>query len=551
MSSSEKKGKKAEVGPGEDYTHTQEKVLDSGIRIKKIYTPQDIAHLSYERDIGDPGQFPYVRGIYPEMYWKKPWTRRLYAGYGNAVETNQRFKFLLDNGQTGLSAALDLPTQFGLDSDDPLAAADVGRVGVAIDTLRDMEEIFEGIDLGKVSTSFTINATAAILLAMYVAVGEKQGVPSKNLRGTVQNDILKEYIARGQYIFPPKPSIKIAGDIIEYCIHNIPRFNSISVAGSHMHENGATSVQQVAYTFCDALAYIDEVVRRGYPVDQFAQNISFLFCSRQNMFEDICTYRAARKRWAHLMRDRLKAKDPRSHILKFAAGGGGLWMTKRQPLNNIARGMVVAMASALGGAQSVLLAAYDEPFAIPTEESARISLNIQNILIHEVGITDTVDPLAGSYFVESLTDEMDRKIVEIMDGVEKSGGIVSLIEKGDVQRLFANQAMQEEMRVQKGESVLVGVNRFVAEGEKGEEDMVFHEPDPMTRQHQIERLEKVKRERDPQAVASALAGLKEAVQNGENLMAPLIRTVKTYATLGEMVQVLKGIYGTYTAPSGI
>jgi methylmalonyl-CoA mutase, N-terminal domain len=543
--------KKAGLAPDEDYTHTQETVLDSGIRIKKLYTPQDIAHLSYEKDIGDPGQFPYVRGIYPEMYWKKPWTRRLYAGYGNATETNRRFKFLLENGQSGLSAALDLPTQIGLDSDDPLAAADVGRVGVAIDTLKDMEEIFEGIDLGKVSTSFTINATAAILLAMYVAVGEKQGVPSKNLRGTVQNDILKEYIARGQYIFPPKPSTRIVGDIIEYCIHNIPRFNSISVAGSHMHENGATSVQQVAYTFCDALAYIDEVVRRGYHVDQFAQNISFLFCSRQNMFEDICTYRAARKRWAHLMKDRLQAKDPKSYTLKFAAGGGGLWMTKRQPLNNIGRGMIVALASALGGAQSVLLAAYDEPFAIPTEDSARISLNLQNILVHEVGITDTIDPLAGSYFVESLTDEIDRKIVETMEWVEKNGGIVSLIEKGDIQRQLARQAMAEEMRVQKGESTLVGVNRFVAEEEKGEEDMVFHEPDPMTRQRQVERLAKVKKERDPRKVESALADLKKAAVEGTNLMPPLIQAVKTYATLAEMVNVFKGVWGTYSAPSGV
>jgi methylmalonyl-CoA mutase N-terminal domain/subunit len=543
--------KKAGLAPEEDYTHTEETILDSGIRIKKLYTPQDVAHLSYERDIGDPGKFPYVRGIYPEMYWKRPWTRRLYAGFGNATETNRRFKFLLEHGQTGLSAALDLPTQFGLDSDDPLAAADVGRVGVAIDTLKDMEDIFEGIDLGKISTSFTINATAAILIAMYVAVGEKQGVPSKNLRGTVQNDILKEYIARGQYIFPPKHSIKIAGDIIEFCIHNIPRFNSISVAGSHMHENGATSVQQVAYTFCDALTYIDEVVKRGYHIDQFAQNISFLFCSRQNMFEDICTYRAARRRWAYLMRDRLQAKDPRSHILKFAAGGGGLWMTKRQPLNNIARGMVVGLASALGGAQSVLLAAYDEPFAIPTEESARISLNIQNILIHEVGITDTIDPLAGSYFIESLTDEIDRKIIETMEGVEKSGGIVSLIEKGDLQRQLAQQAMQEEMRIQRGESVLVGVNRFVAEEEKGEEEMVFHEPDPMTCQRQIERLTRVKKERDPQKVSSALADLKKALLAGENLIPALIQAVKTYATLGEMVQVLKEGYGTYTAPSGV
>lgn len=543
--------KKAVMDPEDDYTHTAEVILDSGIRIKKLYTPQDIAHISYERDIGAPGQFPYVRGIYPDMYWKKPWTRRLYAGFGNATETNQRFKFLLEHGQTGLSVALDLPTQVGLDSDDPLAAADVGRVGVAIDTLKDMEEIFEGIDLGKISTSFTINATAAILLAMYVAVGEQQGVSPEKLRGTVQNDILKEYIARGQYIFPPQPSIKIAGDIIEYCIHHIPRFNSISAAGSHMHEYGATSVQQVAYTFCDALTYIDEVLRRGYQIDQFAQNISFLFCSRQNMFEDICTYRAARKRWAHIMKNQLGAKDPRSLILRFAAGGGGLWMTKRQPLNNIARATIVALASALGGAQSVLLAAYDEPFSIPTEESARISLNVQNILVHEVGLTDTIDPLGGSYFVESLTDEIDRKIVETMEWVEKGGGIVSLIEKGDIQRQLAQQAMQEEMRIQKGESVLVGVNRFVVEEEKTEEEMTFHEPDPMTRQKQNERLAKVKQERNLSRVSAALGELEKAALAGENLLPPLIQAAKTYATLGEMVQILKEIYGTYRALSGI
>ncbi len=543
--------KKAQMSQEEDQTHTRETVLDSGIRIKKLYTPQDTAHLSYEREIGDPGKFPYVRGIYPDMYWKRPWTRRLYAGFGDATETNQRFRFLLEHGQTGLSTALDLPTQMGLDSDDPLGAADVGRVGVAIDTLKDMEEVFEGIDLGKINTSFTINATAAIILAMYVAVGEKQGVSPEKLRGTVQNDILKEYMARGQYIFPPKPSLKIAGDINEYCIRHVPRFNSVSVAGSHMHEYGATSVQQVAYTFCDALAYIDEVLRRGYEIDQFAQNISFLFCSRQNMFEDICTYRAARKRWAHIMKDQLGAKDPRSYILKFAAGGGGLWMTKRQPLNNIARATVVALASALGGAQSVLLAAYDEPFAIPTEESARISLNVQNILVHEVGLTDTIDPLGGSYFIESLTDEIDKKIVETMEWVKKSGGIVSLIEKGDIQKQLAQQAMQEEMRIQKGESVLVGVNRFMVDDDKTEEEMTFHEPDPLTRQRQVDRLNQVKRERDPQKVSAGLAELKKAVLDGENLMAPLIQAVKAYATLGEMVQVLKEIYGTYRAPTGI
>ena len=533
-----------------DYTHVEETVIDSGIRIKKVYSPADIAHLTYEKDIGEPGQFPFVRGIYPEMYWKKPWTRRLYAGFGKAADTNQRFKFLLGQGQTGLSLALDLPTQVGLDSDDPLAALDVGRVGVAIDTLRDMEEIFDGIDLGKISTSFTINATAAILLAMYVAVGEKQGVPSKNLRGTVQNDIIKEYVARGQYIFAPKPAIKIAADIIEYCIRHIPRFNPISVSGSHMYETGATAVQQVAYTFCNALIYIDEVLKRGYQIDQFAQKISFLFCNRQNMFEDICTYRAARKMWAHIVRDRLKSQDPRSWLMRLAAGGGGLWMTKRQPLNNIARATIVALSAALGGAQSVLLAAYDEPFEIPSEESARISLNIQNILIHEVGITDTVDPLGGSYFIESLTDEIFRKIEKTMEWVEDNGGMVSLIEKGVIQSEFAQQAMKEEMDIQKGKHVLVGVNKFVVDEENAEDEMVFHEPDPMTRQRQMERLSEIKRQRDVHQVATTLNHLREVVQKGENIMPAIIEAVKAYATLGEMVGVMKESYGTYSALSG-
>jgi methylmalonyl-CoA mutase N-terminal domain/subunit len=539
------------AAPGEDFTHLEETVLDSGIRIRKVYTAEDTAGLSSEEEIGRPGEFPYVRGVHPEMYWKRPWTRRLYAGYGNAAETNRRFKFLLEHGQTGLSMALDLPTQMGLDSDDPLAAADVGRVGVAIDTLEDMEEIFEGIDLGRVSTSFTINAPAAILLAMYVAVGEKQGVPSEKLKGTVQNDILKEYVARGQYIFPPKPSIKIAADIIEYSIHHIPKFNAINVAGSHMHENGATAVQQVAYTFSNALAYIDEVLSRGYEIDQFAQRISFLFCSRQNMFEDICTYRAARKRWAHIMRDQLHAKDPRSWLMRFAAGGGGLWMTKRQPLNNIARATIVALASALGGAQSMLLAAWDEPFDIPTEESARICLNIQNILIHEVGLTDTVDPLGGSYFIESLTAETDRKIAETMAWVQQNGGMVSLIESGEIPRQLAQQAMEEEMKIQKGERVLVGVNKFVAEEEDQEEEFVVHEYDPMTRARQLQRIDEVKRRRDAGRVARALDRLDEAVGKNENLMPPLIEAVKSYATLGEMIAVLRERYGTYTAPSGI
>jgi methylmalonyl-CoA mutase, N-terminal domain len=534
----------------EDYKHVEETVINSGVRIKKVYSPADIAHLKYENDIGDPGQFPFVRGIYPEMYWKKPWTRRLYAGFGNAADTNQRFKFLMAKGQTGLSLALDLPTQAGLDSDDPLAALDVGRVGVAIDTLKDMEEIFDGIDLGKISTSFTINATAAILLAMYVAVGEKQGVASKNLRGTVQNDIIKEYVARGQYIFAPQPSIKIAADIIEYCIHNIPRFNSISVAGSHMYETGATAVQEVAYTFCSALTYINEVLKRGYQVDQFAQNISFLFCSRQNMFEDICTYRAARKMWAHILKDRLKSQDPRSWLMRFAAGGGGLWMTKRQPLNNIARATIVALSSVLGGAQSVLLAAYDEPFEIPSAESARISLNIQNILIHEVGITDTVDPLGGSYFIESLTDEIYRKIEKTMEWVENNGGMVTLIEKGVIQSQFAQQAMKEETEIQNGKHVLVGVNKFIGDEENIEDGMVFHEPDPMTRQRQMDRLADVKRHRNAEQVAITLNNLREADQKGENIMPSLIEAVKAYATLGEMVGVLKERYGAYLALSG-
>jgi methylmalonyl-CoA mutase N-terminal domain/subunit len=528
----------------------EEVELPTGIKIKTVYGPEDIAHLDYKQDIGDPGQYPYLRGPYPTMYRGRKWTKRLYAGFGTSEDTNRRFKFLLEHGQTGLSMALDLPTQLGMDSDDPLAEADVGRVGVAIDSLKDMEGVFEGIDLGKISTSFTINSTAAILLAMYIAVGDKQGVPQNKLTGTIQNDILKEYVARGTWIFPIEPSIRLIGDTIEYCANHIPKFNSISLSGPHMREAGATSVQELAYTFGNAKEYINEVLRRGYKIDDFAPNLSFIFCNRDNFFEEICKYRAARRIWARIMKEDFGAQNPKSMMLRFAGGGGGLCMTKNQPKLNIARSTLVALSSVLGGAQSILLAAYDEAYAIPTEESARLALMIQNLLGEEVGVADTVDPLAGSYFVESLTDEIEKKTWETMDRIEALGGMVKAIKAGYIQRELSREAYSEEMRIQSGEKIKIGLNKYVVE-EDEEEEMELHETPLETIQKQIDRTKEVKAERDRGKVDEALIALAEAAKGTENLMPHLVNAVKAYATVGEIVATFKSVFGTYHEITGV
>ena len=524
--------------------------LPSGIKIKPVYGPEDTAHLDYQQDVGNPGEYPYLRGPYGTMYRGRPWTKRLYAGYGTSEDTNKRFKFLMENGQTGLSMALDLPTQLGMDSGDPLAVADVGRVGVAIDTLKDLEGVFEGIDLGNISTSFTINSTAAILLAMYIAVGDKQGVPQEKLTGTIQNDILKEYVARGTWIFPIEPSVRLIGDTIEYCANHIPRFNSISISGPHMREAGATAVQELAYTFGNAKEYIKEVLRRGYDIDDFAPSLSFIFCNRDNFFEEICKYRAARRLWARIMKEEYGAKNPKSMMLRFAAGGGGLCMTKNQPKLNIARSTLVALSSVLGGTQSLLLAAYDEAYAIPTEESARLALMIQNLLGEEVGVADTADPLAGSYFIESLTDEIEKKTREVIEKIDVLGGMVSAIKEGLIQRELAREAYIEEISIQKGEKVKIGINKYIVE-EDEEEDMEIHQMPEDTIRKQVESTMKIKEERDQGKTEEALIALSEAAKGTENMMPYLINAVKEYATVGEIVSTFKSVFGAYQEITGI
>lgn len=524
--------------------------LSSGIKIKAVYSPEDIAHLDYNRDVGDPGNYPYLRGPHSTMYRGRLWTKRLYAGFGTSEDTNQRFKFLMENGQTGLSMALDLPTQLGMDSDDPLAEADVGRVGVAIDTLKDMEGVFEGINLDKISTSFTINSTAAILLAMYIAVGEKQGVPQEKLTGTIQNDILKEYVARGTWIFPIEPSVRLIGDTIEYCANNIPKFNSISISGPHMREAGATAVQELAYTFGNAKAYINEVLRRGYNIDHFAPSLSFIFCNRDNFFEEICKYRAGRRLWARIMKEEYGARDPKSLMLRFAAGGGGLCMTKNQPKLNIARSALVGLSTVLGGAQSILLAAYDEAYAIPSAESARLALMIQNLLGEEVGVADTADPLAGSYFIEALTDEIEKKARETMEKIEAIGGMIKAIKEGYIQKELAREAYLEEMRIQTGEKVKIGINKYVVD-EDEEDEMDLHQASPDTIEKQVERTRRVKAERDQGRTDEALIALADAAKGTENMMSYLINAVKAYATVGEIVATYKSVFGTYHEITGV
>ncbi|MBI5967007.1 MAG: methylmalonyl-CoA mutase [Deltaproteobacteria bacterium] len=522
-----------------------------GSDLKVSYTPKDLKGFDYERDLGEPGQYPFTRGIYPLMYRGRFWSMRLYAGFETATTTNERFRFLLDHGQTGLSVALDLPTQLGLDADDPAAEFDVGRVGVAINTLRDMEEIFEGIPLDKISTSFTVNATASIILAMYVVAGEKQGVSPEKLRGTIQNDILKEYVARGTWIFPPEPSLRLIGDTIEYCIKESPRFNPLSITG-HQASAGATPIQTIAYSFLNAMEYAKEMMRRGYDIDDFAYIFAFGIhpggCGKFDFFESIARLRAARRTWARLMKERFKAKKPDSMRLRFYSAAGGDWMQKREPLNNIARMTVGAMAIAFGGAQSMRLPGYDEAYAIPTEEAALTALRVEQILAYETGIGDVVDPLAGSYYVEALTNEAEKEIYKWMDKIESMGGILAAIERGFIQKEMAREAYINERKIRSGEIVRVGVNKFVSEKEETHEIQI-HEMDPEVRDKQIHRLNEVKSQRDGERVRKSLAELRQEAEAKKNVMPYLLECIRAYATMGEMVKVFKEVYGIYREAS--
>ncbi len=515
------------------------------IPIPPLVTPVEVES-DYLLDIGFPGEFPFTRGVYPTMYVGQPWTMRQYAGFGSAEESNKRYKYLLEQGQTGLSVAFDLPTQLGYDSDNPEVDAEVGRLGVAIDTLSDMELLFDGMPLDKISTSFTINSTAAVILAMYVALAESRGVTPDKLRGTFQNDMLKEYVARGTYIFPPKPSMRLVTDIIEYCAKHLPRFNPISICGYHMRDAGADAAQEIAFTFADGITYIDHVRERGMNVDEFAPRLSFMFATHNDFFEEVAKYRAARRLWARIMKTRFGAKDPRSMLLRFHTQTGGSTVTTEQPLNNIVRTTIQALATVLGGTQSMHVCSYDEAFTIPTEESARIALRTQQIIAHETGVTKTVDPLAGSYYVEHLTNQIEKAANEIIEKIMADGGMVKAIEEGRIQKMIADRAYEYEKEVQSGARVIVGRNKYKID--EGDREVKLHESDPAQLEKQKKKLAETKSKRDGSEVAARLAALKTAAQGDENLVPFVIDAVKAYATIGEITGVLKDVFGEFNEP---
>ncbi|MDI6753697.1 MAG: methylmalonyl-CoA mutase family protein [Thermodesulfobacteriota bacterium] len=516
----------------------------SGIHLKVIYTPGDVQNIDFLEKVGFPGDYPFTRGVYPSMYRGNLWSMRQYAGFATPEETNRRYKNLLAQGQPGLSVAFDLPTQCGYDSDDPLIEEEVGKVGVAVDTLQDMEIIFDGIPLDQITTSFTINPTAAILLAMYIAVAEKQGVPVDKIGGTLQNDILKEYLARGTQIFPPRPSLRLIADIIEYCKNHVPKMNTISISGYHVREAGANAIQEVAYCLSSAIVYVEEVLKRGIGIDEFAPRLSFIFACGPDLFEEVAKFRAARQLWARIAKERFGAQDPRSMMLRFFAGTMASCYTAREPLNNLIRGTICALAGVLGGVNSLHVTGYDEAYATPTEESSRLGLRIQQILAFETGIPKVVDPLGGSYYVESLTEGMGQEITKAMDQIEQDGGMLACIEKGKIQQAILQQAYETEQIVQKGKIVRVGENKFRSQ-EGREPDLILQKADPEVLRHQVERLRRVKAARDEKKVQKTLGRVKEAASAGENLLPALIQAVKAYATNGEMVATLKEVFGEY------
>jgi methylmalonyl-CoA mutase N-terminal domain/subunit len=528
----------------------KEVVLESGIKVKPVYTPRDVKHIDYSTDIQDPGVYPFTRGIHPFMYRVRPWTMRQYSGFATAQETNNRFKYLIAHGQTGLNVAFDLPTQLGLDSDDPRAEGEVGRVGMAVDTLKDMEDAFADIPMDKISTSLTINSVASIIIAMYIVVAEKQGVPVRQIRGTAQNDILKEYIGRGTWIFPVEPSIRLIGDIIEYCAKYVPKYYPVSVCGYHIRESGANPVQEVGYAFAIAKAYINHVIARGIDPDAFIPQISFNFDIHGNFFEQIAKFRAARRLWAKIVKTEFGAKNPKSMQMKMIAGGGGGGLTIEQPENNIVRGAYYALISALSGTQTMALCSYDEAYTIPSEKAALISLRTMQILMEEMGLCDTVDPLGGSYYIEALTNQLEEKIVECMEKVDAMGGIVTAISNGYIQREVARQAYMYEKRIQSGELIKVGVNKYRIEEEE-ERKIEFHEYDPARAEAQIKRLNEVRAKRDNAEVNRRLDVLRKVAESSENIMPYVIDTVRAYATVGEITNVLKEVFGEFKEPVGL
>lgn len=519
---------------------------ESGIKIKPVYAPEDVAATGGDHDIGRPGEFPFTRGIHEQMYRKRPWTMRQYAGFGTPEETNKRFHYLIENGQTGLNVAFDLPTQMGLSSDDPMAEGEVGRVGMAVDTLEDFEIAFDGIDLDEITVSLTINGAAVTLIAMYLAMAEKRGYDLATLRGTAQNDILKEFIGRGTWVFPVEPSIKLVGDTIIYCAENVPKYSPVSVCGYHIRESGASPAQEMAYAFLIAKAYIDHVLARGLKVDEFASRLSFNFDIYGNLFEQVAKFRAGRRLWAKIIQDGYNAENPRSAWMRMIAGGGGGGLTIEQPENNIVRGAYYALISALSGTQTMALCSYDEAYTIPSEQAARVSLRTMQILIEEMGLCDTVDPLGGSYYVESLTNEMEEKIRSVMDDVERNGGIVCSIAEGQVQAAVSRQAYENVRKIERGEIRKVGVNCFQTEEE--EPSIEFHPFRQEDCAKQLERLERVRADRDAEKVAQALGKLVDAAKADANVMPAVMEAVKAYATVGEITSCLVDVYGRYREP---
>jgi len=522
-------------------------LTSSDIPVNRLYTPADVASLDYFRDFGFPGEYPFTRGVYPTMYRARFWTMRQYAGFGTAEQTNQRFKYLLSQGQTGLSVAFDFPTQVGYDCDHPMAKGEVGKAGVSVSTLRDMEIVFDGIPLDKITTSMTINAPAAVLLAMYIAVGEKQGVPQSVLDGTVQNDILKEYAARGMYIFPPKPSMRLVTDIFEYCSKKVPKWNTISISGYHIREAGATAVQEVAFTLANAIAYVQAAIDRGLDVDKFAGRLSFFFAAHNNLFEEVAKFRAARRLWAKIMRERFRAKNPTSWMLRFHTQTSGVSLTAQQPLNNIIRVTIQALAAVLGGTQSLHTNSFDEAYALPSEQAVTIALRTQQIIAYESGVADTIDPLGGSYYVEYLTNQIEEKAAKYIEKIDDMGGAVAAIEKGFMQREIMESAYRYQKEVESKKRIVVSVNEFVSEEKT---PIKILRIDPEIEKTLVKRLNEVKRQRNNEKVKEALDNLRKAAEKEDvNLMPFIIQAVKEYATLGEICDTLRQVFGEYKPPS--
>ncbi|TFF99693.1 MAG: methylmalonyl-CoA mutase [Promethearchaeota archaeon] len=518
----------------------------SDIEIKRLYKPKDIEDLDYEKDLGEPGKFPFTRGPYNTMYRERLWTMRQFAGFGTAAQTNERFKYLIDHGQTGLSVAFHLPTIYGWESSSERALGEVGKEGVAIDTLADMETLFEGIDLSKISTSMTINAPASILLAMYIVVAEKQGVSSEQLRGTIQNDILKEYIAQKSWIFPPEPSMRLIVDTIEYCTEHVPQWYTISISGYHIREAGSTAVQELAFTLADGFAYVEAGMERGLDVDNFAHRLSFFFNSHNNFFEEIAKFRAARRIWSKRMKNEYGAKKPESMRLRFHTQTAGVSLTAQEPENNIVRVAYQGLAAVLGGTQSLHTNSYDEALCLPTEKAVRIALRTQQIMAYESGVADTVDPLAGSYYVESLTDKMEEEANKYFDKIDELGGVIPAIKKNFFQKEIANASYKYQKELERKERIMVGVNKYKPKT-KTQPDIL--KIDDEVAVEQIESLKQVKENRDNEAVESRLSELKKAAQGDDNLMPYILAAVREYASVGEIIGTLKEIFGTYREDS--